>query len=131
MPNWCFNAVEIQAPLGEVRAYLATDYFMDDPSRPISRFNLHRLFPDRFSADDLCGHNAWDYDWMVKHTGAKWNPNICVREREPGLTVLDYDTAWMPNNLLLERLHKMTGWTIHNTFEEEQPEFEGDLHCEG
>jgi predicted RNA-binding Zn-ribbon protein involved in translation (DUF1610 family) len=33
-------------------------------------------------------------------------------------------------NELLERLHQLTGWTIQNEFEEEQPEFEGSFHCE-
>ncbi len=37
----------------------------------------------------------------------------------------------MPNNELLERLHQLTGWVLSNDYEEEQPEYEGSLRCEG
>jgi hypothetical protein len=131
MPNWVYNEVEIAASRDEVQPFLATDYDMDDPTRPVSRFNLHKLFPERFDADDLCGRKAWDYDWMLVNTGAKWNPEISVISEKNGTTFLGFDSAWCPTNELLKHLHELTGWTIHNDFEEEQPEFEGSLHCEG
>jgi hypothetical protein len=52
MPNWVYNEVEISAPLSQVQDFLAPDFDMDDPNRPIRRFNLHRLFPERFDAGD-------------------------------------------------------------------------------
>lgn len=52
MPNWVYNEVEISAPLSQVQDFLASDYDMDDPKQPIHRFNLHRLFPERFEAGD-------------------------------------------------------------------------------
>jgi hypothetical protein len=76
MPNWVYNEVEVHASLEEVQPYLAVDSDMGDPNRPVTRFNLHRLYPERFAVDDPCGHRAWNYDWMVENTGAKWNPTI-------------------------------------------------------
>lgn len=67
---------------------------------------------------------------MVEHTGSKWNPAIFDAKEEKGSTFLAFDSAWAPMNPLLKRLHTLTGWTIHNYFEEEQPEFEGDFHAE-
>ena len=67
---------------------------------------------------------------MVEHTGAKWNPSIDDIEAEEEHTVLRFKSAWVPSNPLLKRLHALTGWRIHNRFEEEQPEFEGDFHAE-
>jgi hypothetical protein len=130
MPNWVCNEVEINASLEQVQQFLTIAYDMDDPERPVNRFNLHKLYPERFEANDLCGYVAWDYDWMVKNTGSKWNPTIHALE-ENGITYLGFDSAWSPMNELLERMHQLTGWTIHNEFEEEQPEFEGSFHCEG
>lgn len=52
MPNWVFNEVEISAPLLQVQDFLAPDFDMDDPRRPIQRFNLYRLFPERFDTVD-------------------------------------------------------------------------------
>ncbi len=52
MPNWVHNEVEISAPLSQVQDFLAPDFDMDDLNRPIRRFNLHRLFPERFDAAD-------------------------------------------------------------------------------
>lgn len=52
MPNWVHNEVEISAPLSQVQEFLAPAFDMDDPHRPICRFNLHRLFPERFDAAD-------------------------------------------------------------------------------
>lgn len=66
---------------------------------------------------------------MVAHTGSKWNPNIYLVTDEGRATHLEYDSAWVPNNDLLVRLSELTGWTIHNAFEEEQPEFEGVFEC--
>jgi hypothetical protein len=67
---------------------------------------------------------------MVEHTGSKWNPSIDDIEDRVDATVLTYRSAWAPNNPLLKRLHALTGWTMHNRFEEEQPEFEGEWYAE-
>lgn len=67
---------------------------------------------------------------MVENTGSKWNPEIFDIKEEKEGTFLAFDSAWSPLNPLLERLHKLTGWTIHNAFEEECPQFEGDFHAE-
>lgn len=68
---------------------------------------------------------------MVYHTGSKWNPEVPVIYETNGVTHLGFDSAWCPVNELLDRMHDMTGWTIYNEFEEEQPEYEGSFHCEG
>ncbi len=67
---------------------------------------------------------------MVEHTGSKWNPEISIITDDITETFLAFKSAWTPMNPLLRRLHALTGWTIHNHFEEEQPEFEGDFHAE-
>lgn len=130
MPNWVYNEVDIHASLDEVQEFLATDNDMDEPNQTVTRFNLHKLYPERFGADDLCGFQDWDHDWMVENTGSKWNPTIDAVSEENGLTILGFDSAWSPMNELLSRLHVLTGWTVHNEFEEEQPEYEGSFHCE-
>ena len=130
MPNWVYNEVEIAAPLSEVQAYL---FETDDPEYQGQRthfFNLHRLFPERYQADDEQGLKAWDYDWMYDNIGTKWNPKIEFIDGDEHATKLDFESAWSPPLDLLEYWHKLTGWTIHSEFEEEQPEFEGTFHCE-
>ncbi|MGB1265726.1 MAG: hypothetical protein ACPG6L_08345 [Nereida ignava] len=66
---------------------------------------------------------------MIRITGTKWNPSVLVDASDMSVTKLTYRTAYEPNNRALERLHRLTGWEVHNAFEEEQPEFEGELHC--
>lgn len=124
MPNWVYNEVDIHASRDEVQKFLAVDPEAADSSCPATHFNLHKLFPRRFEADDLCGFKNWDYDWMVEHTGAKWNPVINTISEMDGVTLLGFNSAWCAMNDLLERIHKLTGWTIHSEFEEEQPEYE-------
>lgn len=131
MPNWVYNEVDIHASLDEVQKFLALDNDMDDPLQPVTRFNLHELFPERFELDDPCGFKAWNYDWMVENTGSKWNPNISAISEDNGMTQLGFDSAWSPMNELLERMHQLTGWIIECEFEEEGPEYEGSFHCEG
>lgn len=67
---------------------------------------------------------------MVENTGSKWNPTIFIATDDGTGTFLAFDSAWAAMNPLLKRLHALTGWTIHNHFEEEQPEFEGYFHAE-
>ena len=111
MPNWNTNVVAIDAPIEDVDAFIARD----DENKP--RFNMHKIFPEKFKANDLCGFDGWDYDWAVKHTGSKWFPEICLYDAGCERW-LGYDTAWSPNNLLLLRLSEITSWRISNIFEE-------------
>jgi len=67
---------------------------------------------------------------MVKNTGTKWNPFIDDIEDRVDSTFLTYRSAWAPNNRMLEKLHELTGWTMHNRFEEEQLESEGEWYAE-
>lgn len=72
MPNWNSNSVAIHAPLNAVKAYLVhkhEDAYM---------FNMHKLFPDKFSAEDPTGELTWDYDWAVDNTGSKWFPEVYI-----------------------------------------------------
>lgn len=130
MPNWVSNTVTIVAPFCDVQRYLAED---QDPAQhhvPVLRFHLFQLFPDRFHPEDPCGHHAWTYDWMCDHVGTKRNPRITTVTEKDGVTTLEFQSAGTPPNALLERLHMVTGWKITNAFEEEQPEYEGELHCD-
>lgn len=61
MPNWNYNSVKIHAPEHEVREWLTED-------RGDLYFNMHRLFPERYDADDEAGHKTWNYDWVDEHT---------------------------------------------------------------
>lgn len=88
MPNWVYNEVDVHASLAEVQAFLTLDSDAADPLKAATRFNLHRLYPERFGPDDLCGYRAWDYDWMVQNTGSKWNPEISAISEEGGVTHL-------------------------------------------
>ena len=113
MPNWNENRVTIHAPINDVKAWLVAGpdeaYF----------FNMHRLYPEDVPADDPTGDATWDYDWFVKNTGSKWTPTIYLDPSDDGQrTLLTYDTAREPNNLLLERLHEQTGWYLINEYEE-------------
>lgn len=47
MPNWVYNEVEVSASADAVRSYLCED-LSEDGTRALLRFNLHRLFPERF-----------------------------------------------------------------------------------
>ena len=112
MPNWNENRVTIHAPCDEVKTRLVAGpddtYF----------FNMHRLYPERAPADDPCGDATWGYDWFVENTGSKWPPFIHFLSSDGENTLLDYDTAWAPNNLLLECWHRLTGWYMINEYEE-------------
>ena len=119
MPNWNYNSVEIHAPIEAVKEWLVPK---DESS---FEFNMHKLFPETFPADDPTGSMSWDYDWFVNNTGSKWAPDVdlCTDE-DPTVTYLSYDTAWAPNNLTLMRLYELTGWTIVNEYEEPGMGFE-------
>lgn len=52
MPNWIYNTAEISAALEQVQDFLLPDIDKNDADRPIQRFNLHRIFPERFDAAD-------------------------------------------------------------------------------
>lgn len=67
---------------------------------------------------------------MVDNTGSKWNPIISNVSEDGGRTFLGFNSAWSPMNDLLGRLHQLTGWTVHNEFEDEGYESEGSFHCE-
>lgn len=92
---------------------------------------MHMLFPEKVPADDPTGDKSWDYDRWVDNTGSKWSPDVnkCCSE-VVGVTILDYDSAWTPNNGTLKRLHEKTGWTIRNDYREEGAQFAGTLICE-
>jgi hypothetical protein len=125
MPNWNYNSVEIHAPLEAVKERLI-------PSLNDSYvFNMHKLFSEKFPADDPTGDKTWEYNRYVEHTGAKWAPevHICISE-VAGVTVLGYDTAWTPNNGTLQRLHDKTGRTIRNEYLEEGMQVAGCFTCE-
>lgn len=130
MPNWVSNELSIAASYDEFRAFMARDTSGPDASLLVEYFNLHRLFPERFGPEDLCGFEAWDYDWMVDHTGTKWNPKIDHVSSCIEYIVVTFDSAWSPPKLLLERLHQITGWKLQNVFEEEAGDFEGTFACE-
>lgn len=132
MPNWNYNAVEIHAPKAAVMERLVLH-----PGNPECgtgehyRFNMHKLFPETFPADDPMGEKNWDYDWFVDNTGSKWAPEVYVSENEHAdVTYLNYDTARSPNNLTLRRLHEKTGWFIRNDYEEEGMQFSGSFTCD-
>jgi hypothetical protein len=61
MPNWNINEVEINAPIDQVR-----NYFTQSDDKLF--FNMHMIFPERFSVDDELGMKNWDYYWMCEHT---------------------------------------------------------------
>ena len=116
MPNWNYNELTIYAPRTEVKKWLAwrvrnRAYF----------FNMHKLFPERFGADDKDGFKGWDYDWYVQNTGSKWCAEIypsAINKDEPGMTKMFYETAWSPNLALIERLHEETSWRMECYYDE-------------
>lgn len=124
MPNWNFNDVTIDAPEGDVHTFLVRD-------KNEYRFNMHKIFPETFGSEDATGDDGWDYDWACDNTGSKWFPGIhgCFHLPD-GSTNLTYDTAWVPNNLTLLKLSKITGWKICNKYEEPGMCFEGTFICE-
>lgn len=124
MPNWNYNSVEIYAPLEAVKQWLV------QTNEKTFAFNMHKLFPEKIPADDPTGDKTWNYDWFVRTTGSKTVPEVMVSEGDEELTLLDYDSAWTPNNGTLQRLHELTGWTIVNEYEEPGMSFEGTLTCD-
>jgi hypothetical protein len=71
MPNWNSNGVTIKAPIKEVKKYLICD-----EKNNTAMFNMHLLFPDVFSKNDLDGSKNWDYTWAINNTSSKWFPEI-------------------------------------------------------
>lgn len=127
MPNWTENTVRIDAPIDAVKSRLLHE---TDNGRDEYYFNMHKLFAERFAADDLTGSMDWEYDWAVHQTGSKWFPVIQAIEEREGSTRLTYDTARAPNNSTLERLFDLTRWTIENEYEEPGMGFEGIFTCD-
>lgn len=124
MPNRNSNCVTIGAPLSELKRYLVKN----DKGKLM--FNMHALYPTTFSSDDPTWEKGWDYDQTALLTGSKWYPYISSVVEKNNQTILTYDTARVPNNELLIRLHQFTGWTIKNEFEEPGDAFEWELECE-
>lgn len=124
MPNWNWNTVKIGAPELQVREYLTIH-------ENRLYFNMHKLFPERFPGTDPAGFDNWDYEWACTNTGSKWFPELCIcSEPNDEVTVLDYESAWTPNNGTLQRLHDLTGRTIENTYEESGMQVAGTFHCD-
>ena len=92
---------------------------------------MHQLFPETFAAGDEKGDAARNYEWFLNNTGSQWTPDVffCISPSEE-LTVIDYDTAWSPNNGTLQRLHEKTGWHILNDYIEEGAQMCGRFTCE-
>jgi hypothetical protein len=92
---------------------------------------MHLLFPEVFAAGDEKGDKARNYHWFLDNTGSQRTPDIflCAPSSE-SVTVIDYDTAWCPNNGTLQRLHEKTGWAIRNEYMEEGMGFCGLFTCE-
>ncbi len=102
------------------------------PEPGIYEFNMHKLFPEKFPEGDELGRGNWDYDWMIENTGSKRLPAVEMHDEEDAeanTTRIYYDSARVPNNGTLERLHQITGWTITNEYEDECREFEGTFEC--
>ena len=113
MPNWNHNSVEIYAPKEAVLEWLV------ETKEDTFAFNMHKLFPEKFPASDPTGNTNWNYDWFLEKTGSKWPPEVYLSDAEvPDVTYINYDTAWSPNNLTLQRLYELTGWMIVNEYEE-------------
>lgn len=72
MPNWNSNTVVIHAPLEAVKRYLV--YKQGESYM----FNMHLIFPAKFSAEDPTGELTWEYDWAVENTGSKWFPEVYI-----------------------------------------------------
>lgn len=126
MPNWNYNSVTIGAPIDEVQQYLVYP-----KGKKHAVFNMHLLYPEVFSRNDKAWDKAWDYNWAVEHTGSKWFPTIHhIESTKDNMTLLVFDTAWEPNNKLLEKLHQVTGWYLVNSYEEPGCEFEGVFYCQ-
>lgn len=92
-------------------------------------FNMHKLFPERFPEGDELWVENCELDWMIENTGSKWVPGLEIDEFGND-TRLIYDTARVPNKWTLERLHRLTGWTITNEYEEPNMLVEWTFTCE-
>jgi Ferredoxin-like domain in Api92-like protein len=123
MPNRNTNIVKIFAREAQVREYLIV-------REDMTHFNMHKLFPEHFPADDLAGYNNWDYEWACTNTGARGFPDIHITsEPDDDVTCLGYETAWTPNTGTLARLHELTGRRIECEYEEPGNGFEGTFAC--
>ena len=123
MPNWNYNEVTVDAPAIDVRRYFIQE---DD----VLCFNMNLTFPERFAANDATGDTAWNYDWACDNTGSKWFPRVDdVMAANDEQSYICFDTAWAPNNSLLQKLSEITGWKIQNEYEEPGMSFEGTFIC--
>ena len=123
MPNWNYNEVTVDAPAIEVQKFLIFD-------NEEYRFNMHKIFPEVFPSTDTIGDENWDYNWACDNTGSKWFPGLDgVMAAGDDQSYISYDTAWAPNNLLLQKLSEITGWKIENIYEEPGMSFEGTFIC--
>lgn len=112
------NAVIIRASRTEVEQYLiqiGTRHY---------RLNMAKLFPEQFPASDPTGYNSWTTEWFAFNTGTSTLPDIVVKSRKDGATVLHYDTEHSPNYLTLQRLHQLTTWPIEHR---SQPPLDDDF----
>mgnify|MGYP000709814832 CR=1 FL=1 len=92
MPNWCENALYIDAPEEDIAALKAAIAMQDDEEQGL----LNHLRPQPEYPDDDSGPlPAW-YNWRVDNWGTKWEVQAEITGESETCLYLYFNSAWSP-----------------------------------
>lgn len=113
------------------------------------RFNLHKIFPDKFNkpyrkykcnnssewkTDEILYWNTFDdlhdYAWYIENVWTKWDFDMdCEKSKDSKQFYSYFDTARSPPNELLKTFHNQSNIWLINEYEEPWIWFEWKLDC--
>jgi hypothetical protein len=114
MPNECYNKIIVRGNKSEVARLEA---FVTSRN---SDFDFEKIVP--FTTPD----GKWDYDWVWKNWGTKWNAWGINAYQEGEDLIYTFMTAWGPSLLVTTRLAaQFPNLEIIHWFEEPNADFSG------
>ena len=136
MPNWCANAVTIEATeiegaqfLRRLESHLDDDNGLFSFIKPIPT-ELDDPRTSSYGGDDAeekdelrhklvekYGYSGW-YDWCVDNWGTKWDARIDDSFLEDDVLTIYFDTAWSPPAPIYQELYEKFSMVVTASFVE-------------
>lgn len=126
MPNWCWNAIEINCP---IETLVIDGWLIKEVTNTWDEyiFNLHKLFPEvrgEWNGEEFefllwWADDAWYY-WNIENLWTKWNPTFGYNNssEDEWITILIGQSARSPPNALLRKFCELSWYYVENEYEE-------------